>query len=439
VQSDEGGESTVVEPAPAAPAGGRRRFGELWRNADFLKFWAGESLSLAGAQISLLGLPLTAVLVLNAGAEELGLLRLLQLLPYLFLALLFGVVADRNPRRPLMIASNLLRATALGLVPVLTVVHQLNIGLLDVIALLVGIGAVMFDVCWLSYIPTVVADRRLLVEANSKLGTSSSAAEIAGPGLAGALIQVLSAPYALAVNAGSYLLSVISLLAIRTPEQRPEPTKEKGNLLRDAREGLVWVFGNSYLRVLALLGGSYNFFLTFIETVFLVYAVRTLNLSVEVIGIVLSAGGIGGLLGAMLANTALTRFGLGRVYSVSVLVAFAAPVLIPLAGGPQLFVAGVLVAAFFLTSLGIGTANVIVITLRQAVTPRRLMGRMNAAMRMLMFGIAALGSPAGGFLSVWLGLHGALWVAGVASILALVPLFRSEIPKLTELPKPVDD
>lgn len=413
----------------------RRRFGMLWSNGDFLKFWAGETVSLFGAQVSLLGLPLTAVLILHAGPEQLGLLRALQLLPYLFLALVFGIMTDRRTRRPLMIAANGSRAVLIGLVPVLAATHHLRIGLLDAIALCAGIGAVLFDVCWLSYIPAIVTDRSLLVEANSKLGTSSAAAEVTGPGITGALVQMLTAPSALAVNACSYLVSVVSLLTIRTSETVPAVADEdKRSLLRDVREGLSWVFGNEYLRVLALLGASYNFFLTFIETDFLVYATRSLSMKPSAVGIILSVGGVGGLLGAMLASAAIGRSGLGPAYSASVLVAFSAPILIPLAAGPRFAVGAMLATAFFLTSSGIGMANVIVISLRQAVTPQVLMGRMNACMRMLMYGVAALGAPVGGVLAVWLGLRGALWVAGAASILVVAPLLRSKIPRLKALP-----
>jgi len=231
------------DQADADPALTRRRFGRLWTNGDFLKFWAGETVSLFGAQVSMLGLPLTAILVLHAGPEQVGVLRALQLLPYLFLALLIGIVVDRRKRRSLMIIANGSRAVLIGLVPILAAVHQLRIMLLDAIALFVGVGAVLYDVCWQSYVPTIISDRRLMLEANSKLGTSSSAADVTGPGLTGALVQALTAPYALAANAVTYGLSVISLLTIRTRETVPNAASEQRNMLQSAREGLSWVFG----------------------------------------------------------------------------------------------------------------------------------------------------------------------------------------------------
>lgn len=416
------------------------RFGELWGNTNFLKFWLGETVSLFGTQVAMLALPLTAVLVLNGDAGEVGLLRLMQLLPYLLFALVFGVIADKYPRRPLMIGANSVRAVLIGLVPLLAITGYLDINLLYVITFGVGLGAVMFDVCWMAYVPTIVTDRNHLIEANGKLGATSSTADIAGPGLAGTLVYLVTAPYALAVNAASYVVSIISLVSIRTKERITVANDEpKHNLFRDAVDGLRWVLGNSVLRVLAFLGSAYNFFLTFIETVFLIYAVRVLSLGPGGIGVVLSAGAVGGLVGAVMATTAIRRLGIGKVYVGSVFLAFSAWVLIPLAGGPQVLVMGMLISALFLTSIGIGMANVIVISLRQTVTPDRLMGRMTAAMRMLMFGVAAAGGPVGGLLAGVIGLHETLWVGAVASVLVVLPLFRSSITRMRTLPEPVSD
>jgi MFS family permease len=385
----------------------------------------------------MLALPLTAVLVLDGDANEVGLLRLMQLLPYLLFALLFGAIADRRARRPLMIGSNAVRAVLIGLVPALAMLDQLNLVILYVITFGVGLGAVMFDVCWMAYVPTIVSNREHLIEANGKLGATSSTADIAGPGLAGTLVHWLTAPVALAANACSYLVSIVSLMLIRTKEEIPASTQEsRRHLLREAAEGLRWVAGNPILRVLAVLGASYNFFLTFIETVLLIYAVRTLSLGADGIGIILSAGAVGGLVGAMTANSVIRRVGIGKVYVGSVFVAFTAWILIPAASGPTPLVNGMLIAALFFTSVGIGMANVIVISLRQTVTPDRLMGRMTAAMRMLMFGVAAIGGPAGGFLASVVGLREALWIGAIASAIAVLPLFGSSIVRMRTLPEP---
>ncbi|MFD0382289.1 MFS transporter [Streptomyces stramineus] len=195
----------------------------MWRNGDFLRFWLGETLSLLGTQVTNLALPLTAIVAFDATDEQVGVLRFLQLVPYLGLALVFGVWVDRARRRRIMLGANLVRAVLLALVPVLYWTDTLSLASLLVIACAVGVASVLFDVSWMSYVPTLVRDPRHYVEAGAKMGMSSSAADVAGPGLAGVLIGALTAPVALIVDAFSYLVSLISLLLIRTPEPRPRP------------------------------------------------------------------------------------------------------------------------------------------------------------------------------------------------------------------------
>src|SRR6266446_20283 len=168
----------------SGPSPSTRR-ASLWQNRDFVQFWSGETLSLYGTQITILALPLTAVLVFHAGARELGLLRFLELLPYPAFSLLFGVWVDRSRRRPLMLGANFARMILLALVPILAAAGQLNLVSLMVITFAVGAASVLFDVSWMSYVPTLIRDRRYLVEANTKLGITASSADVAGPGLAG--------------------------------------------------------------------------------------------------------------------------------------------------------------------------------------------------------------------------------------------------------------
>jgi MFS family permease len=427
-----------AEVPPASSAGtavrGLTRAPDPLRaNSDLTRFWLGEGISLFGTQVTALAIPLTAVLVFGAGSGQLGLLRMLQLGPFLLFGLLFGVWVDRVRRRPVLVGANLSRAVLIGLVPLFAALGMLGPALLYGVAFAVGVATVLFDVCWLAYLPTLVPDRRQLVAANTRLGATSAAAEVAGPGLAGALIQVLGAPVALLVDAASYLVSVVSLLSIRQTEPRP-PRSVDRRLVPELRDGLRWVIGNRYLRVVGLLGGTYNFFSTFLESVFLVYAIRGLGLNPGALGLVLSAGAVGGLLGASLTARCIRRWPIGRVYAVGTGTAFVTPLLLPAAGGPPAVVAGMLVAAFFLGYVGLGMANVIVISLRQAVTPPSLMGRMNAALRTLLFGLAALGAPAGGLLGIVLGLRPTLWLGAAGLAVAVVPLLLSPIPRLRELP-----
>ncbi|MEU4547179.1 MFS transporter [Nonomuraea dietziae] len=197
---------TTAEPLTEPGAASARE--GLWRNSDFLKFWLGETLSLLGTQVTNLALPLTAIYVFQATDEQVGLLRFLQLAPYLGLALLFGVWVDRVRRRPVMVWANLTRMVLLALIPVLAWLDVLSMAPLLVIACVIGVASVLFDVSWMSFVPTLVKDPKHYVEAGAKMGISSSAADVAGPGLAGALISALTAPVALVVDAFSYLVSL---------------------------------------------------------------------------------------------------------------------------------------------------------------------------------------------------------------------------------------
>ncbi|MEV4097162.1 MFS transporter [Streptosporangium saharense] len=383
-----------------------------------------------------LALPPTAITAFGATDEQVGLLRFLQPVPFLGLALLIGVWTDRLRRRPLMLAANLVRMSLLGLVPVLYWLDALTLGLLLGlllgVACAVGVASVVFDVSWMSYVPVLVRGREHYVEASAKLSMSSSAADVAGPGVAGALISAVSAPVALVVNAFSYAVSVVSLLLIRSPEPRPETTVRR-DALAELREGLGWVFGRPVLRALALVGFCCNFSMITVWTMFLLYGTRDLRLDPATLGVVFATASVGGLVGAMLSGRIIRRFPLGRVYLVAQTALLLGPVLIVAAGGPRPVMVGMFVLSFFTTYLGLGVAGVIIVSLRQASTPQALMGRMTAVFRTLLFGGGALGGLAAGLLAGWLGAHGALTVAAAsACVVAGLPV--SPVIRVRELP-----
>lgn len=421
---------------PAAPTTPRRE--TLWSDREFVKLWVGETVSLFGTQVTVLALPLTAVLVLGIGGDELGIIRFLQGITFVVLPVPVGLWVDRRRHRPVLIGTNLARAVLVAAVPVLAALGLLRLEVLYVVALGVGIGWVFFDVCWLSYVPGVVHDRRQLVEANGKLGVSFSSAQVAGPGLAGLLVQVLTAPYALAVDALSYLVSAVSLVSIRRSEPEPEPRDTTSGTAADLAAGARWVFGDPVLRVVALVGTFLNFFTIWIQPVFLLFAVHTLSLSAGTVGFVLSAGAVGGVLGAALAGRLLARKPFGRVYVLAVAVMLAARFLLPLAAGPEALAVAMVIAAHFLTNAGFGVINVLGISLRQTVTPKALMGRMNAVMRTMTFGLASFGALAGGALGDHLGFRAALWWAAAGTVVTVAPLCLSPIRRLVELPDAPD-
>ncbi|MEN3357010.1 MAG: hypothetical protein V7637_992 [Mycobacteriales bacterium] len=407
--------------------------GGLWRNTDFLKFWFGETLSLFGTQVTILAVPATAVLVLHAGPEQLGLLRFLQLVPYLIFGMLFGVLVDRTRRRPMMFIANTARMLLIGLVPILSVLGQLHLATLYVVTFGVGTAALLYDVSWMSYIPALIRDKRYLVEANAKLGTTLSSADAAGPGIAGALIGALTAPIAMAVDAFSYLLALVSLRLIRTPE--PAPVSSGGRrLLPELREGMRFVFTNRYVRAVAIVGGLCNFFISANQPLLIFYALNDRSIKPGVLGLIFSAAAVGGVLGALRARALIKRLPLGRLYLGGLALTFGAPILVPAAAGPTLLVAVLFAASLFLMFASVSVVNVIIISMRQTLTPGPLLGRMTAAVRMLLFGGGAIGGLLGGLLGAAVGAHSALWISAVGSLVAFLPIALSPVARLRAMP-----
>ncbi|MFB7615638.1 MFS transporter [Kitasatospora sp. NPDC056181] len=430
--SDAGG--TAPPPAPAAAGAAAVAEPEsLWRNRDFLTFWLGETVSLLGTQITNLALPLTAIRAFHATDEQVGLLRFLQLVPYLGLALLIGVWTDRVRRRPVMLGANLVRLVLLSLVPLLYWWDALDLPVLLVIACAVGVASVVFDVSWMSYVPVLVRDPGHYVEASARMGTSSSAADVAGPGLAGVLVSALTAPVALVVDACSYAVSVVSLLLIRTPEPRPEPVAER-HLLRELRDGLGWVMGSGVLRALALIGFCCNFSMVTVWTMFLLHGTSDLHLTSTTLGAVFATASVGGLIGALVSRRVIARFPTGRVYLVAQSALLLGPTLITLAAGPRPVMVSMFVLSFFTTYLGLGVAGVVIVSLRQALTPQSMMGRMTAAFRTLLFGGGALGGLFAGLLAGRIGAEGALRVAAAGSALVVIGLVVSPVSRLRSMP-----
>ncbi|GAA2707141.1 MFS transporter [Micromonospora olivasterospora] len=408
----------------------------LWHNSDFLKFWSGETLSLFGTQITVLALPLTAVITLNAQPEELGILRFLQMVPYLLFGPLFGVWVDRHRRLPAMISANVTRMILIGLVPLLAAFDALNVPLLLAITFGVGMAAVLFDVSWMSFVPTLVREPEYLVEANAKLTTTAATADAAGPGVAGSLVNLLTAPVAIAANAVTFLGSVLSLLLIRTREPVPStPAKRRPGT--ELVEGLRFVVGNQYVRWVAVVGGMANFFMSATQPMFILYAVRIRDVPPSVLGLMLTIGACGGILGGLMSQRLLSRLRLGYVYAGGLIMAFVPSLLLPAASGPAWVVYALFTAAWFLAFVGLSIVNILIMSLRQTVTPPAIMGRMNAAVRAVMFGLGALGGPIAGAIAAQAGVRGALWVSTSASALFVLSVLVSPVSRLRTMPPPV--
>jgi MFS family permease len=408
----------------------------LSRDRDFVRFWAGETVSLFGSQVTALALPLTAVLLLGAGAAELGLLGAAAFAPFLLLTLPAGALIDRVPRRPVLILSNVARAAIIGTVPLAAALGGLRMELLYVVAFLGGSLSVAFELAYQAYLPGLVSADRL-VPANSALQASSSAADVGGPGIGGILVQAVGAPVALVVDAASYAFSAISLASIRKPE-RPLKVDRETSLRTGMVDGFRRLLGSPVLRGMCAESATFNLFETAVYTLFILYATRTLGLGAATLGVVLAVGAVGSLVGAVLAGPAARRFGVGRTTVGAMVVACAAPLLVPLAGGPQPVLLAILIGSFALQGVGVAASNVHVVTIRQASIAPELYGRVNAAYRTLVTGAVPIGALLAGWLGSVLELRVAIAVGAVALLSSPIWVLLSPLPKMIDIPRPVE-
>jgi MFS family permease len=409
-----------VPELPLWPRGG------LWRHPDFLRLWSAQTISQFGTQISQLAIPLAAILVLDASAFEVALLGTVEFLPFLLFALPAGVWVDRLRRRPILVVTDLGRAMALASIPIAYAVDALTIWQLYAVGFVVGTLTVFFDVAYQSYLPSLI-DRADLIEGNSKLEVSRSGAQLAGPGLAGVLVGAITAPYAILLDAISFLGSAAFVFRIRRPEEVPEPT-EKPSMRREIVEGLRYLLGHWFQRPIAIAVAVSNFFNTLAFSIFLVYMVRELELSAQVIGLVLSVSNVGWLLAAVSVGRVSKRLGVGKVLVGSAILFGPSLLLIPAAPQSQpipFIVVGLALATF----AGI-MFNVTGLSFTQAIVPGRMLGRLNATRRFIVWGVIPLGSLTGGALASVIGLRPTLWVGAIGGSLSFLPLLLSPVRSL---------
>jgi MFS family permease len=405
--------------------------GGLWEHGDFLRLWSGQSIAQLGTQVTQLALPLAAILVLEASAFQVALVGTIYFLPFFLLTLPAGVWVDRLRRRPILVTADLGRAAALLSVPIAYGAGGLTIWQLYAVAFVNGALTVFFDVSYQSYLPALVG-RKQLVEGNAKLEISRSGAQVAGPGIGGGLVELLTAPFAILVDAIALVVSALFLLRIRTEE--PAPQREEGatpSMRRELVEGLRYVVKNPYIRAMAASTAWFNLGASAFGAVLLVYAVRSLGLTAGTIGVVLMLGNVGAIAAAMLARKLIGHFPVGRVIAVGS--AFGAGMLL-VPAAPQASPIPFLVASQIVVGFGIVLYNTGAISVMQAITPDRMLGRMNASRRFLVWGVIPLGSLAGGAMGSVLGLREALWIGAGVTTLAFLPLLLSPVRKLVDVP-----
>jgi MFS family permease len=360
-------------------------------------------------------------------------------LPFLLFSLPAGVWVDRLPRRPILIAGDFGRAALLASVPVAYVGKALTLGQLYAVGFLVGTCTVFFDVAYQSYLPSLV-ERQQISEGNSKLEVSRSAAQIGGPGLGGVLVQIFTAPYAILVDAASFLGSGLFILSIGKSEERPEVSSEHGDRPRfwpELKEGLRFVLGNPNLRAQAGCTATSNFFFNVGFAIIVVFYVRKLGLSPGVIGLAISLGSVGSLIGAVTNRRITDRFGIGPTTIAVTLLQGPAMLLIALApaAAPLPFV----VVGGLLLGFSVVVYNITQVSYRQAICPARLQGRMNSVMRFIVWGTIPLGSLTCGVLATTIGLRQTLVIGAIGSGTSFLWILLSPQRHLREIPEPLSE
>ncbi|HEY8813737.1 MAG TPA: MFS transporter [Candidatus Dormibacteraeota bacterium] len=409
--------------------------GRLWRDGEFHKLWSGQAISEIGSQVSLLALPTVAILVLGATPFQVGLLAACENLAFPVLGLVAGVYVDRLRRRPIMIACDVGRLLALASVPIAFALNTLSMPQLYAVALITGVGTVFFDVAYQSYLPSLIP-RADLIEGNTKLQVTSSVAQMAGPALGGFLIQLIGPARAVAADAGSFLISVVSLLWISRAEPTASPTGESGRrgFFVEMWEGIRVVFGNSTIWKIAGSTSTSNLGSNLFFAVFLIFAYRVLHLSPGTVGVVFAAGAVGGLLGAFMAAWIPRRIGLGPTLFVTILLGGLSLILVPLA--QYGFAVPLLFASMFVGSFVNPVYNINQVSLRQAIVPDRVQGRMNATVRTIIWGTNPIGAFIGGIIGSTYGIVPALYAGIGVSLLAGFWILLGPI-RLRVQPEPV--
>lgn len=404
--------------------------GRLWHHSDFLRFWFGDTVSQFTAQVTGLALPTVAILLLGATPFEMGILGTLQLLAFPTLGLFVGVWADRYRRRPIMIMANLGRMTLLASIPIASMFGLLSMHLLYVVAVITGVCTVFFDVSYQSYLPVLI-DKADLVEGNSKLQLSASAGQVGGQALAGFLVDLVGAARAIAVDAGGFLTSALALLSIRKQEPNPQSTPDP-NFFNEMKEGAKVVLGSRILRNIAGCTATSNLGSSIFFVVFLIFAYRDLHLTPSLMGVIFSIGSVGVLFGAWVAGSTGKKLGLGRSIALSSMGTIGL-LTVPLA----LYISPVLILALGQLITGAFTAiyNINQVSLRQAITPDRLQGRMNATMRTIVWGTIPVGSFLGGVLGASVGVISTIILGAVISMLAVLWILPSPVMGLKSIPE----
>jgi MFS family permease len=405
----------------------------LHRNVPFRHFWTGQTISLLGDQITLIALPLVAVLELNAGPAEMGYLTAANLVPNLLFSIHAGAWIDRRAgRRRVMIAADLGRAALLVSIPLAAWLDVLSMAQLYVVAFALGSLTVLF---WVSYnaIFAALLDRDDYLTGSALLNGSRAVSFMAGTSLGGLLVQALTAPFALLADAVSFVFSAVFLRASGATEPPADPDVEAG-----ITAGIRWLARNAIMRADLAATATINLFNFMFFALVILYATRDLHVSPAALGLVLGAGAVGSIIGSVVTGAIQRRIGVGPAFALGCLVFTTPLVLVPLAGGSHEVVLAMLFLAEFGSGLGVMIVDIIGGVMSAALIPEGLRSRVSGAFMVVNYGVRPIGSLAGGALGAWLGLRPTLWIATVGAILGVLWLLPSPVMRLRELPEPGD-
>ena len=410
----------------------RRSPSPLWRHRGFLTLWTGESLSQFGAQLAHLALPVLAVSLLQATPFQVGLLGAVDTAAFLLIGLPAGAWIDRMRKRRIMLTADLVRAVVLAAIPVLWIAGALEFWHLYVVGAALGAATVFFDIAYQSFVPVLVPSASIS-DANGKLESTAQIARVGGPAAGGALLTVLAAPFLLAATALTYLVSFVFLSRIRDTEALPDRT-ERRPLPLEIREGLGYVLRHPLLSRITASTSINNLFATIATTMLPILVLRELGLSPAVMGIVFSVGAVGGLLGAIAAPAIAARIGEGTAIPVSCLAGGVFLLMLPASAIVPGLAVPVLVVGEFGLAFTVLVYNITQVSFRQRICPPRLLGRMNASIRFLVWGVMPIGALVSGVLGTAIGVLPTLWIGSIGALFAALPVVLSPLLGMRHLP-----
>ncbi|MEA2593640.1 MAG: hypothetical protein QOF01_109 [Thermomicrobiales bacterium] len=409
----------------------RLRLTGLWRNPDFVHLWAAQTVSIFGSLVTRTALPFVAILVLDASPFQVALIGIAELVPAFVVGLVAGAWVDRLKRRPILIAADLGRAGLVLTIPLFAFLDVLRIEHLYVVAALTSILTVFFDIAYQSYLPSLVR-RDELVEGNSKLTASASVAEFGAFGIGGWLVQWLTAPYAILVDAVTFLWSAVFVSRIRRPEPPPATTEGRQPILREIVEGLRFVYRNPVLRALGSSTALFALSGRMFGAVFLFYVASDLGFKPGLLGVIFAIGGATSFIGAVTTGRITRRLGVGPALIAALPMIALGRLLVVAAADTSWLAVALLIAQQFVSDPFWTLYEISHVSVRQASTPDRWQGRMNASLQSLDFGGMLIGALLGGWLGDAIGARTTLLIASVATLLAAIPLLIPAVRGLKE-------